>query len=137
MGSYKLSKKARTDLKRVWLYGVQTHGIRRADQYYQGMFDRFAQITEQPYLYQALDYIREGYKRSVYGTEGFITGLIVIQLKSWLSWAVRLRKTGYNFVFLFPFYRRFLEKNGFKLKRIRVRDARTTDKILIIFYVAE
>jgi toxin ParE1/3/4 len=53
MGSYKLSKKARADMKRIWLYGVKTQGIQRADQYHQGMPDRFAQIAEQPNLYQA------------------------------------------------------------------------------------
>ncbi len=69
MGSYKLSKKARADLKRIWLYGVKTQGNRRADQYHQGMLERFAQIAEQPYLYQAVDPIRAGYRRSVYGTD--------------------------------------------------------------------
>ncbi len=69
MGSYKLSKKARADLKRIWLYGVKTHGNQRADQYHQGMLDRFAQIAEQPHLYQTVDYIRAGYRRSVYGTD--------------------------------------------------------------------
>lgn len=69
MGSYKLSKKARTDLKRIWLYGVKTHGNQRADQYHQGMLDRFALIAEQPYLYQTVDYIRAGYRRSVYGAD--------------------------------------------------------------------
>ncbi|NJA05137.1 type II toxin-antitoxin system RelE/ParE family toxin [Methylococcaceae bacterium WWC4] len=69
MGSYKLSQKARADLKRIWLYGVKTHGNQRADQYHQGMLDRFAQIAEQPYLYQAVDSIRAGYRRSVYGTD--------------------------------------------------------------------
>ncbi|MDZ4057525.1 type II toxin-antitoxin system RelE/ParE family toxin [Methylicorpusculum sp.] len=69
MGSYKLSKKARADLKRIWLYGVKTHGNQRADQYHQGMLDRFAHIAEQPYLYQAVDSIRAGYRRSVYGTD--------------------------------------------------------------------
>lgn len=68
MGSYKLSKKARADLKRIWSYGVKTHGSQRADQYIQGMLDRFAQIAAQPYLYPAVDFIRAGYRRSVYGT---------------------------------------------------------------------
>lgn len=69
MGSYKLSKNARTDLKRIWLYGVKTHGYQKADQYHQGLLDRFALIAEQPYLYQAVDDIRAGYRRSVYGTD--------------------------------------------------------------------
>ncbi len=58
MGSYNLSKKARADLKRIWLYGGKTHGNQRAEQYYKGMLDRFAQIAEQPYFYQAVDYPR-------------------------------------------------------------------------------
>lgn len=69
MGSYKLSKKARIDLKRIWLYGVKTHGNQRADLYHQGMLDRYAQIAEQPYLYQAVDSNRAGYRRSVHGTD--------------------------------------------------------------------
>ena len=80
MASYKLSKKARADLKRIWLYGVKTHGNQRADQYHQGMLDRFAQIAEQPYLYQTVDNIRAGYRRSVYGTDSIyyrINGNIV------------------------------------------------------------
>jgi len=69
MGSYRLSNKARADLKRIWLYGVKTHGNQRADQYHQGMLDRLALIAEQPHLYQAVDYIRAGYRRSVYRTD--------------------------------------------------------------------
>ena len=69
MGCYKLTRKARADLKRIWLYGVRTHGHQRADQYHRGLLERFDQIAEQPYLYQAVDYIRDGYRRSVYGTE--------------------------------------------------------------------
>jgi toxin ParE1/3/4 len=69
MGSYKLTQKARADLKRIWLYGLKTHGHKRADQYHQGMLDCFAQIADQPYLFQSVDYIRAGYRRSVYGTE--------------------------------------------------------------------
>jgi toxin ParE1/3/4 len=69
MGSYKLTQKARADLKRIWLYGVKTYGHLRADQYHQGMLDRFARIADQPYLFQSVDNIRAGYRRSVYGTE--------------------------------------------------------------------
>lgn len=69
MGSYKLTWQARDDLKRIWLYGVTKHGEQKADQYHRGLLERLEQIAEQPYLYQAVDYIREGYRRSVYGTE--------------------------------------------------------------------
>lgn len=44
------------------------------------MFDRFTQIAEQPYLYQTVDYIRAGYRRSVSGADSIyyrINGEIV------------------------------------------------------------
>jgi toxin ParE1/3/4 len=69
MGSYKLSQQARADLKRIWLYGVKNHSQLRADHYHQGMLAHFAKIADQPYLFQAVDNIRAGYRRSVYGTE--------------------------------------------------------------------
>jgi toxin ParE1/3/4 len=72
MGSYRLSRKARADLKRIRLYSVKTHGNQRADQYHQGMLDRFAQIAEQPYLYQAVDYIRAAI--GVVNRPGFLGG---------------------------------------------------------------
>jgi toxin ParE1/3/4 len=60
MASYKLTQKARADLKRIWLYGVKNHGHLRADQFHQGMLDRFTQIADQPYLFQSVDNIRAG-----------------------------------------------------------------------------
>lgn len=32
-------------------------------------FDRFEQLARQPYLYQSVDHIREGYRRSVCGAD--------------------------------------------------------------------
>ncbi len=69
MGFYKLTHKARADLKRIWLYGVKIHGLQRADQYHQAILDRFAQIADQPYLYQAVDHIRANYRPCVHGTD--------------------------------------------------------------------
>jgi toxin ParE1/3/4 len=33
------------------------------------LFDRFEQLAQQPYLYQPVDYIRKGYRRSVCGVD--------------------------------------------------------------------
>ena len=82
MGSYKLSKKARADLKRIWLYGVKTHGNQRADQYHQGMLDRFALIAEQPYLYQVVDSSVLGTGVACMAPTAFITGSMAAQSKS-------------------------------------------------------
>ncbi len=69
MGNYKLSPDAKDDLQRIWLYGLRKYGEAQADQYYFAFFDRFEKIAEQPYMYQAVDFIREGYRRSVCGVD--------------------------------------------------------------------
>ncbi len=67
MVSYKLTPEAEEDLWLIYHWGVQTHGQAQADIYYHAIFDRFDKIAEQPNLYQAVDYIHEGYRRSVFG----------------------------------------------------------------------
>ena len=69
MGNYKLSVDAENDLIRIHQYGVIKHGETQADKYYFDFFDRFEKIAEQPYLYQAVDHIREGYRHSVCGVD--------------------------------------------------------------------
>ena len=69
MVNYKLSENAKNDLIRIHQHGVIEHGVEQADKYYNAFFDRFELIAEQPYLYQSVDYIREGYRRSVCGID--------------------------------------------------------------------
>jgi len=69
MANYKLSLAAEEDLYRIWLRGVREFGEAQADKYYNAFIERFEQIAEQPYLYQPVDYIREGYRRSVCGVD--------------------------------------------------------------------
>ena len=69
MGNYKLSEDAEADLIRIHQHGVREHGEAQADKYYAAFFDRFEQLAEQPYLYQAVEFIREGYRRSVCGVD--------------------------------------------------------------------
>jgi len=69
MGNYKLSEDAKTDLIRIHQRGVREHGQTQADKYFAAFFDRFEQLADQPYLYQAVDDIREGYRRSVCGVD--------------------------------------------------------------------
>jgi toxin ParE1/3/4 len=69
MGVYKLTPDAEADLHRIWLRGVRKHGEVQADKYYFAFFDRFEKIAEQPYLYQAVDHIRAGYRHSVCGVD--------------------------------------------------------------------
>ena len=67
MANYRISEDAKADLRRIYRRGVCEYGEVLADQYYDAFFDRFEQLAQQPYLYQAVDDIREGYRRSVCG----------------------------------------------------------------------
>ena len=67
MASYKLSADAEEDIRRLYRYGIQNFGLAQADTYFDGLFARFDQIAEEPFLYRAVDEIRKGYRRSVYG----------------------------------------------------------------------
>jgi toxin ParE1/3/4 len=69
MASYRISEDAKADLIRIYRHGVREYGDVLADQYYDAFFDRFEELAEQPYLYQAVDEIREGYRRSVCGVD--------------------------------------------------------------------
>jgi len=67
MARYRLSEKADEDLSRLYEYGILHYGQHRADRYYDGLIERFAELTENPRLWPAVDHIRSGYRRSVYG----------------------------------------------------------------------
>ena len=69
MGNYRLTEEAKDDLRRIYRYGFEKHGEKEADKYYSALFDRFDQLAEQPLLYSAVDDIREGYRRSVCGSD--------------------------------------------------------------------
>ena len=67
MASYRLSGRADEDLGRLYEYGIIHYGLERADRYYNGLIERFEELAENPQLWQAVDHIRSGYRRSVYG----------------------------------------------------------------------
>ncbi len=69
MGNYRLTEDAKADLRRIYNRGVEEWGEAQADQYYNDFFDQFEQLAEDPYSYQAVDFIRERYRRSVCGVD--------------------------------------------------------------------
>ena len=69
IANYRISEVAKTDLRRIYRRGVREFGEALADQYYGALFVRFEQLAKQPYLYQAVDEIRDGYRRSVCGVD--------------------------------------------------------------------
>jgi len=67
MENYELSKAADKDFENIFEYGLDTFGLDQALAYQSGMKQRFVELAKQPKLYQAVEDIRVGYRRSVYG----------------------------------------------------------------------
>ena len=67
--SYKLSEHAKDDLIRIHQYGMRKFGEAQADRYFYAFFDQFERIAQKPYLYQAVDHIRLGYRRCICGVD--------------------------------------------------------------------
>ncbi len=66
MARYELANAAGEDYEDIFDFGIDTFGLVQAMDYQQGMKNRFEELAEQPKLYQAVDHIRTGYRRSVY-----------------------------------------------------------------------
>jgi len=68
MAIYKLNAQADEDLARLYERGVILYGLDAADRYYEQLVDRFCDLAKNPNLWQAVDYIRAGYRRSVFAS---------------------------------------------------------------------
>ncbi|PWD99625.1 type II toxin-antitoxin system RelE/ParE family toxin [Marinilabilia rubra] len=69
MANYKLSIAAREDLIRIHHYGVKKFGPIQADKYFETFFEYFDLIAQQPYSFQSVNFIKEGYRRCVCGAD--------------------------------------------------------------------
>lgn len=69
MAHYKLSNDAKMDIARIYWRGVRQFGEKQADLYYSNLMQKLNDIAEFPYHHPAIDHIREGFRRSVYGSE--------------------------------------------------------------------
>jgi len=69
MADYQLSNTAKSDLIRIYHYGVEKFGMTQADKYFDTFFKYFAIISEQPYAFERIDYIKKGYRRCACGTD--------------------------------------------------------------------
>jgi toxin ParE1/3/4 len=67
MYSLRLSDLAGDDLDAIYSHGRSHWGELQADTYYDGLIRHFDQLCANPFLYSAVDDIRAGYRRSVYG----------------------------------------------------------------------
>ena len=69
MTKYKLSNEAKEDLIRIHQYGVKRFGMNQADKYFDSFFDYFEIIAKRPLLFEAVDFIKPGYRRCVCGVD--------------------------------------------------------------------
>ena len=67
MAGYRLHEKALAVLDRLCEHGILTFGLRQANEYYDDPIAHFQDLVDAPRLYQAVDSLREGYRRSVFG----------------------------------------------------------------------
>ncbi len=69
MAEYRLSNTAKEDLIRIHQYGVGKFGIAQADKYFDSFFKYFEIIAQRPYSFEAVDFIKVGYRRCVCGSD--------------------------------------------------------------------
>jgi toxin ParE1/3/4 len=72
MASYRLTEAAKVDLRRIYHYGVVQFGKAQADKYFDALFERFEQIVAHPLQYTSVEYIRVGYRRSLWGVDSIL-----------------------------------------------------------------
>lgn len=69
MAKYRLSNTAVDDLIRIYQYGLTIFGEKQADEYYNSFFDQFDALASRPYSFDAVDYIKSGYRRCPCGVD--------------------------------------------------------------------
>lgn len=69
MTKYKLSNDAKEDLIRIHQYGIKRFGMNQADKYFDSFFDHFEIIAKRPFSFEAVDFIKPGYRRCVCGVD--------------------------------------------------------------------
>lgn len=69
MSKYKISNAAKEDLIRIHHYEVNKFGVKQADKYFNSFFDYFQIIAERPLSFEAVDFIKPGYRRCVCGVD--------------------------------------------------------------------
>ncbi|MDC6389582.1 type II toxin-antitoxin system RelE/ParE family toxin [Maribacter sp. PR1] len=69
MAEFRISNTAREDLIRIHHYGVKKFGITQADKYFESFFEYFEIISERPFSFESVDFIKKGYRRCVCGSD--------------------------------------------------------------------
>lgn len=76
MAKYKLSNTAKEDLIRIHHYGVKKFGMAQADKYFDSFFEYFDIISQRPFSFESVDFIKSGYRRCVCGSDSIYYRII-------------------------------------------------------------
>ncbi len=69
MAKYKISSDAEADLIRIHHFGIRKFGMNQADRYFNDFLDCFETIAKQPFAFESIDHIKEGYRRCPCGSD--------------------------------------------------------------------
>ena len=69
MAKYKLSNSAKEDLIRIHHFGVKKFGMTQADKYFESFFEYFEIISERPFSFESVEYIKAEYRRCPCGSD--------------------------------------------------------------------
>lgn len=69
MTIYRLSKAAKEDLIRIYHYGTEKLTESQTDKYFDSFFKYFDIIAQRPFSFEAVGFIKNGYRRCVCGTD--------------------------------------------------------------------
>ncbi|MDO6739444.1 type II toxin-antitoxin system RelE/ParE family toxin [Wenyingzhuangia sp. 2_MG-2023] len=69
MAKYRLSNEAKNNLIRIHHYGVKKFGMTQADKYFESFFKYFEIISQRPFSFESVDYIKKDYRRCVCGID--------------------------------------------------------------------
>ncbi len=69
MNKYRLSNEAKDDLIRIHRYGAKKFEMAQADKYFDTFFEYFDIIALRPYSFESAEYLKEGYRRCVCGSD--------------------------------------------------------------------
>ena len=76
MAKYSLSNSAKEDLLRIHHYVVKKFGTDQADKYFDSFFKYFDIIAQRPFSFESVDFIKNGYRRCVCGSDSIYYRLI-------------------------------------------------------------
>jgi len=69
MPKYRLSNEAKEDLIRIHQYGIEKFGMAQADKYFDTFFEYFEIVSQRPFSFESVDYLKKGYRRCVCGSD--------------------------------------------------------------------